>query len=154
VQVWGQTSRRGLPVGQLTPVDLDAFENLIDPEEEDYLRLNLLPAEFRSVQRDRIRAARTYVAVLSRNASVLVAMGQSVRHSPDPQTVSSGQELVQRAVRLKIWCVASQVRLGAALAFPTHLSPAGSITSRYLAAKHMAASLGGQPVTQARTTAV
>jgi len=155
VQIWHRSSRRGTAGAvQLTPVDLDAFENLTDPEEENYLRLNLPPAEFRSVQRSRIRAARVYVAVLSQNASTLVAVGQSVRHHPDPGTVASGQELVQRAIRLKMWCVASEVRLSAALAFPTILSPSSSVTGRYLAAKHMAASLGGQPVAQARTTPV
>jgi len=153
-QVWQRSSRHAPAAAvQLIPVDLDAFANLTDPEEENYLRLNLPPAEFRSVQRSRIRAAKTYLAALSHNASTLVALGQSVRHHPDHGTVASGQELVQRAVRLKMWCMASEVRLAAAMAFPALLSPSDSIADRYLAAKHMAATIG-KATAQVRLTSI
>jgi hypothetical protein len=39
------------------PVDIDAFRNLVDPKEEAYLRANLLPTEFRTIQRERMGAA-------------------------------------------------------------------------------------------------
>jgi hypothetical protein len=148
VQVFHRHSRRDelALTAQLTPVDLDAFENLTDPAEEAYLRLNLPPVEFRRVQRGRIRAAKMYVAALSQNASALVAVGQSARHHSNPEIVASGQQLLQRAVRLKMWCLASEVRLNAAMAFPTLLYPSNSISSRYLAAKHMAASLSEKSV--------
>ncbi len=67
LQVWRRYSTKGEApnAGQLIPVDLEAFENLTDPEEEQYLRANLSPAEFRGVQRSRIRAAKMYVIALS-----------------------------------------------------------------------------------------
>ena len=136
----------------LTAVDLDAFENLTDPEEEHYLKLNLPRPEFREVQRCRIRAAKMYVSALSQNASILVAAGQSARHHPDESIAASGQELMQRAVQLKMRCLASALRLNAALAFPTLLSPSNSVANRYLAAKHMAASLDGKTVAQVRVS--
>jgi hypothetical protein len=139
-QVW-QRYTRTREAGQLTHVDLEAFENLTDPEEEKFLRTNLAPAEFRLVQRIRIRAAKLYVWALSENASVLVAVGQSVRYHPDPQVVSSGQEIAQRAIRLKVWCLLSLIRLNAALVFPTLLSPSGAIASQYLVVSYMAANL-------------
>ena len=150
-QVWQRSSQRALAADvQLTAVDLDAFENLTDPEEEHYLKLNLPGPEFRRVQRCRIRAAKTYVSALSQNASVLVAAGQSARHHPDESIAASGQELMQRAVQLKMRCLASALRLNAALAFPTLLSPSSSVANRYLAAKHMAAALDGKTMTQVR----
>ncbi len=69
LQLWRRYSQRN-PLA-LTPVDLDAFENLTDPEEEAFLRHNLSPAEFRSVQRLRIRVAKMYVAAMSKNASTM-----------------------------------------------------------------------------------
>ncbi|MGB9237025.1 MAG: hypothetical protein WCC04_21660 [Terriglobales bacterium] len=146
LQVGWRYSRRSA-LGQaahLTPVDLDAFENLTDPEEEEYLRGSLSPAEFRSVQRLRIRVAKMYVAALSNNASTLAAVGQSVRFHSNPEIAASGQELVQRAIRLKVGCLLSSVRLNAALAFPGHLSPSSAIASRYLAVKYIAAGLSGK----------
>ena len=148
VQVWQRFSQPA-ELGQefrLTPVDVDAFENLIDPEEEEYLKVHLPPREFRRVQRSRIRVAKKYVAVLSRNAGVLMAVGQSARNDPNPENEASGEELVQRAVRLKLWCLLSEVRLTGAFVFPTRWSPSNAIASRYLAAKHLAANLSGKPV--------
>ncbi|MGA9528785.1 MAG: hypothetical protein WBS24_11775 [Terriglobales bacterium] len=126
---------------QLAPVDLDAFENLTDPEEENYLRLQLPPAEFRKAQRLRIRAARLYVAALSKNAGTMVTVGQAVRRHPEAKIAASGQQLVQRAIQLKIWCMMSSVRLSAAYLFPGRLSPSNAIASRYLTVKYMAVSL-------------
>ena len=148
LQVWWRYSRRnqGTVAVELTPVDLDALENLTDPEEEAYLRLNLSPAEFRSVQRLRIRVAKMYVAAISKNASVLAFVGQSARYHSDPEVAASGQNLVQQAIRLRVWCVLSATRLNAALVFPTDLSPSSAIASRYTAVKHIAASLPGKSV--------
>ncbi len=146
LQVWWRLSRRNdlAPAVELTLVDLEAFENLTDPEEEAYLRLNLSAAEFRSVQRLRIRVAKMYVAAMSKNASSLASVGQSARYHSSPEIAASGQNLVQQAIRLKVWCVLSATRLNAALAFPTVLSPSSAIANRYLAVKHMAASLPGK----------
>ena len=151
LQVWWRYSRPDEPgvAGQLTPVDLDAFANLTDPEEEHYLRLNLSPAEFRSVQRLRIRVAKMYVAAMSKNASTMAFAGQSARYHSDPEIAASGQNLVQQAIRLKMWCVLSAARLDAALAFPAVLSPSNTIAGRYLAVKYMAASLPGKAAAQA-----
>ena len=147
-QVWGRFSHRGDALhtytGQLTPVDLEAFENLADPEEEQFLRNNLSPADFRRVQRTRLRAAKLYVAVLSRNAAVLVSVGQSARSNADPNIAATGQEIVQRAIRLKIWCLVSLLRIDAAFLCPAYLSPSSRIANQYMQVTYMAASLPGR----------
>lgn len=126
---------------QLIPVDLDAFENLIDPDEEQFLKFNLSPSEFRGVQRSRIRAARMYIVALSENAGVLVGIGQSARLHPNPQIAATGLEVTQRALRLKVWCLLAMFRLSAALALPTILSPSSRIANQYLLVTYMAANL-------------
>lgn len=139
---WHYAGRNKPPHGeQLTPVDLDAFENLIDPEEEQFLKSNLSPPEFRGVQRARIRAARMYVAALSENAGVLVGVGQSARSHPNPEIAAAGMEIAQRALRLKVWCLLAMFRLIAALVFPTILSPSSRIANQYLLVTYMAANL-------------
>lgn len=146
-QAWRFTrSGNALPdqAGQLTPVDLEAFENLVDPEEEQYLRMNLSTREFRRVQRTRIRAAKMYVAALLQNAAVLAEVGQSARSNADPEVAAAGQEIVQRAMRLKVWCLVSRLRMDAAFVFPGYLSPSGRIASQYMLVKYMAANLPGR----------
>jgi hypothetical protein len=140
---WRRYSDHDKPVsaGPLTAVDLDAFENLIDPEEDQYLRVELSPSEFRDVQRARIQAAMVYVAALSRNAHRLVEVGQSARYHTNPEVAAAGAEIVQRALRLKLWCLLAFVRLNAANLFPNVLTPSSRIANQYLLVTYMATSV-------------
>jgi len=126
---------------QLTAVDLEAFANLTDPEEDRYLRVNLASSDFRSVQRERIRAAKLYVVALSQNAGKLVRAGQAARLDPNPVVAAAGTEIVHKAIRLKIWCLLSLWRLQVALVFPGLTAPAASVASRYQHVIRMAESL-------------
>jgi hypothetical protein len=142
-QVGRPYSPRGAaaPAAELIPVDLDAFENLTDPEEEQFLRANLSSAEFRGVQRSRIRAAKMYVTALSQNVGVLVAVGQSALSHADPEIAASGKQIFQQAIRLRVWCLLSLLRLNGAMIFPTLLSPSRRIADQYVLVKGMAANL-------------
>jgi hypothetical protein len=121
----------------LTPVDLDAFQNLTDPEEDEFLRQNLQPSDFRRVQRDRIRAAKSYVAALSENAGKLAALAQAARRDPDREAAAAGVEILQRAIRLKVWCLLSMWHLNLAMVFPAAVVPSGEVANRYLAVANM-----------------
>jgi len=144
-QVWGRNSSSAQhgPTRSLIPLDLDAFQNLTDPEEEQYLREHLSQVEFRKAQRVRIRAAKLYVAALSENASILVAVGQSARLHASPEIAASGEQIVQKALRLKAWCILALMRLNTGLLFPTLLSPSNTGASHYQTVKYMAANLPG-----------
>lgn len=123
-------------------VDLDAFRNLVDPDEEDFLRANLPPAEFRAVQRQRLRAAVDYVAGVSRNASCLLRLGLAARRSSEPQVAEAGRHLVDNAMRLRLYAIMAVGKLYARIAFPgAILEPAG-IVSHYQEMSNWAALLG------------
>src|SRR2546430_12950059 len=81
-------------VGRTRPVDIDAFRNLIDPAEEEFLRENLPASEFRVIQRERLRAAVEYVSCAAHNAAILVRLGEAARVSPDPKIAEAGQQLL------------------------------------------------------------
>jgi len=142
LQVWRRYFQPlGAEAAQLIPIDLEAFENLADPEEERFLKANLSPAEFREVQRSRIDAAKMYVAALSENARVLVAVGQSARNDSDPEIAAAAVEIVQQAIRLKAWCLLMLFRLNTSIFFPVRWAPSSGIAHRYLLVTSMAASL-------------
>ncbi|HUB02344.1 MAG TPA: hypothetical protein VL983_06650 [Terriglobales bacterium] len=126
-----QYSRPVEKLPQLIPIDLEAFAALTDPEEETFLQGNLPTREFRLVQRGRIRALKPYLSAFSRNASALIVAGQSARYHADAQVAASGVEIIQRAVRLKIWCGLSLVRLNSAIVFPALSSPSSEIARPY-----------------------
>jgi hypothetical protein len=139
-QVWWQSST-AKEITDLSPVDLEAFRNLTDPREVDFLRVNLSPREFRRIQRLRLRAAAVYISSISQNAGRLLVVGRSVSAHPNPDIAASGLDVVYRALRLKMWCSLSLVQLGATLVFPTLLSPSSRIADRYVDVTSVTAAL-------------
>ena len=103
---------------QIQPIDIEAFRNLVDPAEDAYLRRRLPSAQFRSVQRERLRAAAAYIQIAGRNAAVLVRLGQSALTSPDRNTAVAARQLVESALLLRRNCAFALIRIYIALAWP------------------------------------
>ncbi|HTZ97380.1 MAG TPA: hypothetical protein VMB18_13345 [Terriglobales bacterium] len=104
---------------QLHPVDVEAFRNLIDPQEEEYLRARLKPSEFRRIQRQRLAAAVEYIHGASRNAGILLHMADAARQSTDPAVVQSAEILIEQATQLRLYAYQAVPRLYFAMAFPS-----------------------------------
>src|SRR5215471_14106533 len=64
---------------QLRVVDIDAFRNLTDRNEEEYLRSHLSRSQYRKIQRQRLRATLAYVSCVANNTAVLIRMGETAR---------------------------------------------------------------------------
>jgi hypothetical protein len=103
---------------RIRPVDVDAFLNLTDESEEEYLR-NLLPApQFRKIQRERTFAAIEYVRVAGKNASILIQLAEAARRNADPEIAAAGQKLLDSALRLCLYALATVPRLYFTMLFP------------------------------------
>jgi hypothetical protein len=108
----------------IRPVDVNAFRNLVDPEEEEFLRTNLPPAEFRAIHRERLRAAVDYVSCAAQNAAVLLRLGEAARRSPDPAIAEAGETLVDSAIRLRLYAFHARGRIYLGILLPgVRLSP-------------------------------
>jgi len=107
------------PAAHLRPVDIEAFRNLIDPDEEEYLRTRLSPVEFRKIQRERMRAAVECVSCAARNAMVLSRLGHAARHSPDPATAAAAGKLIDEALHLRMYAFQAMPRLYLGILFPS-----------------------------------
>jgi hypothetical protein len=119
------------PTDHLRSVDVDAFRNLVDPGEEEFLRTNLPPAEFRRIQRERLRAAVDYVSCAAQNAAILLRLADAGRRSPDPATAEAAEKLVDNALRLRLYALHAIPRLYLGMILPgARISPAG-IAERY-----------------------
>jgi len=115
----------------IQPVDIEAFRNLIDPAEDEYLRRRLPGREFRSVQRKRLEAMAAYVRTAGHNASVLIRVGQAAMGSANPETARAGHELAQQAVALRSNTTFALLRIYGAWAWPGSDSAANPILQRY-----------------------
>jgi hypothetical protein len=110
---------------KIEPLDIEAFRNLVDPREDEYLRRRLQPSEFRRVQRERLRAAASYIRIAGHNAAVLVTVGQAALVSGDAATVEAAHQLVDNALLLRRNATIAMLRIYVALVWPQS-SPAAA----------------------------
>lgn len=112
------------PTEHIRAVDVEAFRNLVDPDEEEFLRTNLPPAEFRRLQRERLRAAVEYVSCAAHNAAILLRLADAGRRSSDPATAEAAQKLVDNALRLRLYALQAIPKLYLGMILPgSRISP-------------------------------
>jgi len=127
---------------RIEPVDLEAFRNLTEPSEEEFLRSALPTAEFRRVQRERLRAAIDYLGGVSHNAVILLQLGQIARQSVEPQVAEAGRRLTDDALRMRLYSLMAICKLTVRYVFPnTELQP-GGVIDRYQVLTSAAIRLG------------
>ncbi len=115
----------------IRPIDIEAFRNLINPEEDSYLRRRLPPAQYRVVRRERLRAMAAYVRVAASNAAVLVPMAQAALASDDPNVAGAARQLVNDALLLRRNTTVALARIYLALAWPNSGFAAVRVVERY-----------------------
>jgi hypothetical protein len=119
------------PGAHLRAVDIDAFRNLIDPEEEEFLRAFLEPSEFRRIQRQRLRAAVEYIHCAAHNAALLLHMAEAARRSPDAEVAARAEQLIDNAIRLRLYALQAIPRLYIAMVLPLGNSSTIRVADRY-----------------------
>ena len=117
--------------GQTRPVDIEAFRNLMDPQEEEFLRANLLPREFRAIQRERLAAATEYIRNTTHNAGVLLRLGEAAARSTDPRIALAGRQLIDSALRLRAYALLSVSKLYLRMAVPEARLSYGQLAENY-----------------------
>ncbi len=122
--------RAGLSVS-IRPIDIEAFRNLIDPAEDEYLRSRLPASQFRGVRRERLRAMAAYVHVAANNAAVLVRVGEAALASGDQRVARAAQQLVDDALLLRRNSTMALARIYLALAWPYSGFAAVRVIERY-----------------------
>jgi hypothetical protein len=119
------------PAETIRFVDVEAFRNLIDPDEGEYLRSRLPPTEFRKIQRKRLRAAAEYISCAAHNAAVLLRMAEAARLSFDPQVAAMAEKLVENAIRLRLYAFQAIPKLYIAMILPLRSQSSVRVADRY-----------------------
>lgn len=115
----------------LCPVDIQAFRTLVDPSETQFLWSKLPRAEFRKIQRQRLRATVQYISCAAQNAAVLIRIGQAAQQSQDPSIVEAGAKLVNTAIRLRIFSFQAVLSLYLQMIYPSARISAGDLAESY-----------------------
>jgi hypothetical protein len=116
---------------ELRPVDVGAFCNLISASEQQYLRENLPPREFRRIHRERMGAAVEYVRCAAYNASILMRLGEAARQQSDPSVRQAGEKLFENGLRLRLYAIQVVPRLYLSMAFPKVGPDSDSLADAY-----------------------
>jgi hypothetical protein len=103
---------------QLRPMDVEAFRNLMDCRERDYLRDRLPVPDFRRIHRERMLAAADYVWCAATNAGILIRLGEAARNASDPSSVESASALQENAFRLRLQALQALPRLYLSMVVP------------------------------------
>jgi hypothetical protein len=102
----------------LRALDIEAFRNLTDPAEEQFLRSELPLTEFKKIKRERVQAALAYVKVLSNASLQLAQIGGAAQRSEDPAIATSGRQIADSASSLRLQTLKASANLMIAAAFP------------------------------------
>jgi len=99
-------------------LDLAAFRNLVDPDEEAFLQSRLPAAQFRKIKRERTWAALAYVRDLSHIALEFSRFAHAAQSSSDPQLAALGRQIASSAVSLRLLALQATGRLFITATFP------------------------------------
>lgn len=135
----------------LVPVDLEAFRNLIDMQQERFLKEHLSGHDFRRVQRARYLAVAEYLWQVANNASVILRLGESARASHEASVEAQGAELTSAAVSVRLYCLVALAQAYAGVLFPGVGVSVGTVADSYdrLTAKLWAIGRSWTPVRSA-----
>jgi hypothetical protein len=103
-------------------LDIEAFRNLVDADEEAFLRDNLPPGKFREIKRQRAWAALIYAWEAGKAATALARIGQAAQRSSDPETAASGVQIAEDAFRLRLQTIVASLRLVTEILLPDRRS--------------------------------
>ena len=130
----GQSGEVGEPqelIGRVRAVDLEAFRNLTDEAEEDFLRQRLPAPEFRRVQRQRNRAALQYARWVGQNAAIVLRLGEAARQSSNPEVARAGEDLVRLAISVRAYVLLASMTLAVGVLLPGTRISSGRVAHSY-----------------------
>jgi hypothetical protein len=113
------------------PIDLSAFENLISPEDEQFLREHLSKKAFARVMRNRDVAVIAYLRIFADNAAVLIRMAAHARENSSGDVRLQADRLANQALNLRVKCLYAIWRLRLRLIIPSGLRSLRSMVPAY-----------------------
>jgi hypothetical protein len=114
---------------KLREVDVSAIQNLMSPSEDAFLRRMLAAADYREVERARIRAMLDYVKAIAWNAALFMRAADVLRRSLRPEVAASAAAISKQALDLRLLSLTAQCALYVRLVLPSaNISPRGIAT--------------------------
>ena len=113
------------------PLDLEAFQNLLDAADDAFLRRNIPPLQYEVIRRMRVRAALAYLETVAANTAIVLRLAESMRTSAAEAIPEPGQAVVNEALRLRALCLLAILRLRWDFFFPGGWGKVATLLSDY-----------------------
>ena len=126
----------------IQPVNVPALMNLLDESQQDYLRSRLPKRDLTRLQRKRNRALLVYVKRILSNSAVLMRYAHAATQSTDAEIAATGRELMQSALRTRIYGLKAIGFLYIGMALPGAAPLLGDTIARYMNANELSVALG------------
>jgi len=136
------------------PVDVQALRNLMDRDDELFLKENLPRWRFHRLKRRRIRLTIRYVGRVAGNASLVMRLSESARLAPDPEVAAVALEIIEMATQIRMQCMLAFAKLALEFAVPSlQLTPA-TLAPKYQALRENVLRLGAMELQNVAPAAV
>lgn len=116
---------------EIRAIAVDAFRNLADSRESQYLRKRLPAPEFRRLQRIRLRALAVYVRAVGQNAVVLIRIGHQALNSESVEMAEAARRLIDEALLSRRNAGLALLRIYLCLIWPDAAFAASPILESY-----------------------
>lgn len=103
---------------QLRSIDVEAFRNLVDKSEQEFLRQSLPWRDYRLVHCERMLAAAEYIRAAFRNAGILIYLAEGAIADSDPTIAAAANNLRENATRVRLYALRAVPQLYISIAFP------------------------------------
>ena len=110
--------RRKQAAQSLRPVNLKAFRDLMDRNDEIVLRGKVPRSEFFRLKRDRIRVTLRYVTRIAGNASAVLRVSEATRLGSTPEVADEATQMMKLARQIRLQCLLEMGKLMAEYAIP------------------------------------
>ena len=115
----------------LRPMDLEAFLNLVDPAEDEFLARELQSDQLSRIRKERLRAVLEYLGRARYNAAILLRLGEAAQRSSDGELAVHGGQLVSAALRFRTNAMLLTLKTYAALLAGGSPVEIGAFRERY-----------------------
>jgi hypothetical protein len=110
--------QHALQVREIDRFPMNAFQNLVDGRELQFLKTHLSRENFLRCQRKRTRALISYVYLLLGNTRVMLRCVHAAAQSTDPVLAQSARNLLDVALKTRLNAMKALAVLSVALVFP------------------------------------
>jgi hypothetical protein len=117
--------------GRTLTVHAEAFHNLVNADNDSFLREHLSGEKYRALQKEKHRLYELYLKRIIHNSTVLIRLGDLAARDADPAIAESGTNLSNTALQLRVYAISLLIKVKMQSVLPNLGVPSMNIMHLY-----------------------